>query len=326
MKTYNELKAYLITTSITPNKCYDQSKVAFLTQVLGSHWATERGIDKDRQDLVARQFDFYARELVRKNWLVSGNSATLVSHTRGYLKGFVGTNLLYARLKANVPDPAARSFNERYQRSGEIIESEHRVAGAFTRAGYVAVQNALLIPRTWSRRMCHGIDRRAWSGPTFIQHQLTQMYNDEFVKEWNAVLKTSRFRGYRGDWPDADTKLQKLTDPGSPQMELLYFISHNVNPAPADLKTPFKAVQQVEDPAPTDSDTPPDKYLGPATSKYIDALVALDVAVHALAQNSATILFSRRHPMQRQRLGRRRAPSAVLCLSTTRKLRETSSR
>ena len=38
------------------------------------------------------------------------------------------------KLKANVPDPAARSFNERYQRSGEIIESEHRVAGAWARA------------------------------------------------------------------------------------------------------------------------------------------------------------------------------------------------
>ncbi len=288
VKTYNELKAYLITTSITPNKCYDQSKVAFLTQVLGNHWGADRGIDKDRQDLAAKQFDFYATELVRKNWLVSGNSATLVSHTRSYLKGFVGTNLLYARLKANVPDPAARSFNERYQRSGEIIESEHRVAGAFTRAGYVAVQNALLHPSDIGADECvMGSTDALGLDPLSIQHQLTQMYNDEFVKEWNTVLKTSRFRGYRGDWPDADTKLQKLTDPGSPQMELLYFISHNVNPAPADLKTPFKAVQQVEDPAPTDSDTPPDKYLGPATSKYIDALVALDVAVHALAQNSS---------------------------------------
>jgi type VI secretion system protein ImpL len=285
-KTYNQLKAYLITTSVTPNKCYDQGKVAFLTQVLANRWAAERGIDKDRQDLAARQFDFYATELVRKNWLVAGNSATLVSHTRGYLKGFVGTNLLYARLKANVPDPAARSFNERYERSGEIIESEHRVAGAFTRAGYAAVQNALLHPSDIGADECvMGSTAALGLDPLSIQHQLTQMYNDEFVKEWNTVLKTSRFRGFKGDWADADTKLQKLTDPGSPQMELLYFISHNVNPAPAEVKTPFKAVQQLEDPAPTDSDTPPDKYLGAATSKYIDAIGALDAAVHALAQN-----------------------------------------
>jgi len=285
-KTYNELKAYLITTSTAPNKCYDHSKVAFLTQVLGSHWAADRGIDKERQDLVSKQFGFYATELVRKNWLGSGNSAPLVAHTRGYLKGFVGTNLLYARLKANVPDAAARSFNERYEKSSEIIESDHRVAGAFTRAGYMAVQNALLHPSDIGADQCvMGSADALGLDPISIQHQLTQMYNDEFVKEWNTVLKTSRFRGYRGDWPDADAKLQKLTDPGSPQMELLYFISHNVNPAPADLKKPFAAVQQLEDPAPADSDTPPDKYLGPATGKYIDALGALEAAVHALAQN-----------------------------------------
>ena len=289
-KTYNELKAYLITTSAMPNKCYDQSKVPFLRQVLMSHWATpERGIDKDRQDLASRQFGFYATELVQKNWLGQGNSATLVSHTRGYLKGFVGINLLYARLKANVPDPAARSFNERYDKSAEVIESEHKVAGAFTRQGYMAVQNALMHPSDIGADECvMGSADALGLDPISVQHQLTQMYNDEFLKEWNTVLKTSHFRGYRGDWADADAKLQKLTDSSSPQMELLYFISHNVNAAPVEVKAPFKPVQQVEDPAPTDSDTPPDKYLGPATSKYIDALVSLEVAAHALAQSTGT--------------------------------------
>jgi len=288
-KSYNELKAYLITSSTTPNKCYDQSKVRFLTQVLTNHWAApERGIDKDRQALAARQFDFYATELVQKNWLGSGSSATLISHTRGYLKGFVGINLLYLRLKGSVPDAAARSFNERYDKSAEVIDSEHRVQGAFTRQGYVAVQNALMHPSDIGADECvMGSADALGLDPITVQHQLTQMYNDEFLKEWNTVLKTSRFTGYKG-WADADLKLQKLTGPASPQMELLYFISHNVNAAPADLKAPFKAVQQVEDPAPTDNDTPPDKYLGPATSKYIDALVGLEVAVHGIAQSIGT--------------------------------------
>ena len=288
LKAYNELKAYLITTSVTPNKCYDQSKVAFLTQVLANRWAAERSIDKERQDLAAKQFDFYATELVSKNWLGTGNSATLISHTRTYLKAFTGVNLLYARLKANVPDAGARSFNERYERSADVIESEHKVQGAFTRQGYVAVQNALLHPSDIGGDECVlGSVGAQSADPVLLRQQLAQMYNDEFVKEWNTVLRTSRFKGYRGDWGDADNKLQKLTDPGSPQMELFYFISHNVNPAPAELKTPFKAVQQLEDPAPTDSDTPPDKYLGAATSRYIEALVALGAAVHALAQNSS---------------------------------------
>jgi len=251
-----------------------------------NHWATpERGIDRNRQDLASKQFGFYATELVRKNWLGTGNSPTLISHTQTYLRGFVGPNQLYARLKANVPDSAARSFNERYDKSAEIIESEHKVQGAFTRQGYVAVQNALAHPSDIGGDECVlGSTGAQNVDPIVLRQKLSQMYNDEFVKEWNTVLKTSRFRGYRGDWPDADAKLQKLTDSSSPQMELLYFISHNVNAAPPDLKKPFAAVQQVEDPTPTDSDTPPDKYLGPATAEYIKALVALNMAVHALAQ------------------------------------------
>lgn len=288
VKTYNELKAYLITTAAAPNKCYDDSKTSFLAQVLTNHWTAGRGIDKERQDLAARQFDFYATELVRKNWLATGNSPTLVSHTRAYLNGFAGINQLYARLKANVPDPAGRSFNDRYEKSTEIIESEYKVRGAFTRQGYQAVQSALMHPSEIGGDECvlgpagaQGVD------PITVRQKLTQMYNDEFVKEWNTVLKTSRFRGYKGDWSDADTKLQRLTDPGSPQMELLYFISHNVNAAPQELKAPFAAVQQVEDPGPND-DTPPDRYLGKATGKYIDSLVALNVTVHALAQSTGT--------------------------------------
>ncbi len=285
-KGYNGLKAYLITTSITPNSCYDQSKVPFLTQALGTQWSADRGIDKERQELAAKQFDFYATELVRRNWFASGNSPTLISHARTYLHGFTGINQLYARLKASVPDPGARSFNERYAKSADIIDSEFKVQGAFTRQGYDAVQNALLHPSEIGGDECvlgpagaQGVD------PVTVRKQLTDMYNDEFVKEWNAVLKTSRFRGFRGDWPDADGKLQRLTDSSSPQMELLYFISHNVNPVPADLKKPFAAVQQLEDPAPTGDDTPPPRYLGDATKQYIDGLVALNVAVHALAQS-----------------------------------------
>ena len=49
-KTYNDLKAYLITTEPAD---HDKSTKEFLTPVLMSHWVADRDIDKDRKDLAA---------------------------------------------------------------------------------------------------------------------------------------------------------------------------------------------------------------------------------------------------------------------------------
>ena len=82
---------------------------------------------------------------------------------------------------------------------------------------------------------------------------------------------------------DADKKLEKLTGPTSPLLELLYFISHNTDVAPPDAKTHFAPVQTVEPPGPADK--PPDHYIVPANKEYIEALGKLQADIHALAQS-----------------------------------------
>jgi len=278
VKTYNELKAYLITTSY-----YPKSTSAFLTPVLMSHWIADRDIDKDRKDLATNQFDFYATELARKNWLGTGNSPTLISHTQGYLRGFTGLDRFYGQLLAKVPNSKEQSFNELYPDSVGVIASGHKVKGAFTRSGYLFVQQALLNPsdmggEDWvlGSAGAQSVDQN------LLRQQLTVRYNQDFVNEWNTVLKTSSFVGYVS-YIDADKKLQKLTDPASPQMELLYFISHNVDVAAPDVKAPFAPVQAVEDPGPPDK--PPAKYIGKTTEDYVKALANLQAAIHGLAQS-----------------------------------------
>src|SRR5579864_2727259 len=280
LKTYSELKAYLITTSH-----HEKSTTAFLTPVLMSHWIAGREIDKDRKDLATSQFDFYATELARENPLGSGNSATLITHTQAYLKGFTGFERFYGQLLAKVPNSRELSFNDTYPDSNGIISSPHKVKGAFTRSGYQFVQQALLNPSDMGGEEwvlgpagAQGLDVAS------LRQQLTTRYNQDFVKEWNAVLTTSHVNGY-STYEDADRKLQKLVDPTSPQMELLYFISHNVDVASPDVKAPFAPVQAVEDPGPADK--PPAKYIGKATEDYVKALGGLQVPIHGLAQNPA---------------------------------------
>ena len=279
-KTYNELKAYLITTSF-----HDKSTKEFLTPVLMSHWIADRDIDKERKDLAASQFDFYATELAKENPFSSGNSPSMILHTQAYLNGFAGIDRYYVQLLARASQNNRDiSFNEAYPDSSGVIASSHKVKGAFVRGGYQFVQDALKNPSLYmggeewvlGKSVAQGLD------PAVVRQKLTERYNQDFVNEWNTVLKTSSVTGY-SDMRDADRKLQKITDTKSPLMELFYFVSHNVDPAPADVKAPFAPVQAVEPPGPADK--PPDVLISPKTQDYMKALGGLMAAVHTIAQS-----------------------------------------
>lgn len=276
-KTYNELKASLITTSY-----HDKSTKGFLTPVLMSHWVADRDIDKDRKDLAASQFDFYSTELAKENPFGSGNSPSLIVHTQAYLNGFAGIDRYYVQLlgKASQRDV---SFNEEYPDSLGVIVSAHKVKGAFTRGGYQFVQDALKNPSLYmggeewvlGKSVAHGLD------PAVVRQKLTDRYNQDFVNEWNTVLRTSSIAGYVSA-ADADKKLTKITDTKSPLMELFYFVSHNVDLASADVKAPFAPVQAIEPPG--DATKLPDVLITPKTQDYMKALGGLDAVVHPLVQ------------------------------------------
>jgi type VI secretion system protein ImpL len=275
---YNQLKAYLITTSF-----HEKSTAEFLTPVLLAHWVANRDLDNDRKDVASRQFDFYATELARENPFSNGNLPLLIAHTQAYLNAFAGIDRFYVQLLAKVPNNRDQSFNEAYPDSSGVIVSSHKVKTAFTRSGYQFVQDALKNPSNmggeeWvlGKVGAQGMD------PILLRQKLTERYNQDFTNEWNTVLKTSSVASYL-NYADADKKLQKLTDPASPQMELLYFISHNVDVAPEAVKAPFAPVEAVEDPGPPDK--PPTKYIGKATEDYVKSLGNLEAAIHGLAQS-----------------------------------------
>ncbi len=279
-KTYNELKAYLIMTEPAD---HDKSTKEFLTPILLSHWVADRDIDKDRRDLASPQFDFYATELAKENPYAAGNSKLTIEQARAYLKLFAGIDRYYAQLLSKAAQKDL-SFNDQFTDSAGVIVSSHKVKGAFTRKGFLLVQDALKNPATYmgGEEWVLGKNDIKDMDPDVLRQKLTERYNQDFVTEWNTVLKTSSVAGYASN-ADADKKLARLTGPTSPLLELLYFISHNTDPAPVDVKTPFAPVQNVEPPGPADK--LPDHYVLPPNKDYVEALGTLQTAIHGLAQN-----------------------------------------
>ncbi len=281
-KIYNQLKAYLITTEPVD---HDKSTKEFLTPVLMSHWISDRDIDKDRKDLAALQFDFYATELAKENPFATGNSKLMIEQTRAYLAQFAGIDRYYVQLlsKASEKNPDL-SFNELYKDSAGVVVSSHKVKGAFTRGGFLFVQEALKNPSLYMSGEEWVLGKTATQAIDLgmVQQKLTERYDHDFVNEWNTVLKSSSVAEYSSN-ADADKKLEKLTGPTSPLLELLYFISHNTDVAPADAKTHFAPVQAVEPPGPADK--APDHYVLPPNKEYIEALGKLGSDIHVLAQS-----------------------------------------
>ena len=141
-KSYAELKEYLITTEPAD---HDKSTKEFLTPVLMTHWVADRDIDKDRRDLAALQFDFFAAELAKENPFPTGNSKPLIEQARAYLKQFSGIDRNYVQLLSKSTQKDA-SFSDQFPDSAGVIVSSYKVKGAFTRAGFLAVQDALKNP------------------------------------------------------------------------------------------------------------------------------------------------------------------------------------
>jgi type VI secretion system protein ImpL len=281
-KSYDELRAYLI---ITDAGDHGYSTKEFLTPVMMSHWAADRDIDKDRKDLATKQFDFYATELAKENPYATGNSQILIDGARAYLKQFSGIDRNYAQLLSKAAQKDV-SFNEQFPDSVGVIVSNRKVKGVFLRAGFQAVQDALKnAANLGGEEWVVGKNDVKDMDPNVMKQKLSDRYNQDFVNEWNTVLKTSSVPAYSG-FPDADRKLAKITDTKSPLMELFYFVSHNVDPAPADVKAPFAPVQAVEPPGPADK--LPDVLITKATQDYMKALGGLNATIHTLAQSPGT--------------------------------------
>ncbi|MGA8152339.1 MAG: ImcF-related family protein [Terriglobales bacterium] len=264
---YNELKAYLITTSNN-----DKSTKDFLSPVLLSEWQSGKQIDTDRSLLANLQFDFYSMELATANPFSSNNDTLAIARARSYLSHFAGIERFYLPLlsKASAKNPDV-SFSEQFRDAASVVVSPHKVRGAFTRGGFQFMQEAMQNPSLYmaGEEWVLGKATASELDPATLQQKMRDRYYQDFTSEWRTVLQTSAVVHYT-DFGDAGHKLETLTGPTSPLLELFWFISHNTDVGVPEITEPFLPVQALEPPGPPGK--LPDQYILPSNKEYIVAL------------------------------------------------------
>lgn len=275
---YNPLKAYLITTS-NPEK----SSVEFLTPVFMQYWMNGRPVDSDPQQLARQQVDFYANELRRESPYSINPDTAVVNHARLYLSKFGAASRIYQdMLTAAEKQNPSINFNHQYPGSGDSVIDAHTVPGAFTKAGFSFMQDAILHPERYFKGETWVLGDQAASsldaGST--TRLLTDLYTNDYIKEWHAFLVEAKVVGC-GGLRDAPAKLNALTSPSSPLLALFYTVSHNTAVANPQIAKAFQPTQALVDP------NAGDRFIGPGNTNYITALLNLSGALTQVAQNPA---------------------------------------
>lgn len=276
---YDPLKAYLITTA-NP----DKSTADFLAPVLMQYWQNGRALDTEQQkDLAQRQFEFYAAELAHGNPYAGSPDAAAVAKARSYLIGFGGFQRIYQQMLTAAGKVAPSiDFNRLYPGSSAAVVDSHVVPGAFTRAGFAFMQDAIQHPdryfsgEVWvlGNQAPPSLDRAT------LTQQLTSTYNSDFEGQWQSFLRDAAVVHYRS-LGDAATKLQLVSNPNSPLLALLFTASHNTAVANQDIAKEFQPAQVVVTPDSVD------KFVGPGNTSYVNGLLGLQAAVAQVAQNPA---------------------------------------
>jgi len=275
---YNPLKAYLITTN-HPEK----SQAAFLTPVFLQYWTGSRQIDADQQSLAQKQIDFYAGELLRQPPYSISPDTLVVEHSRAYLKNFLAETRIYQGM-LNDADKAGPGidFNKLYPGSATCVVDAHIVRGAYTKAGFGAMQDALLHPEryangeVWVLGDQTGVSQNLAS----VSTDLKQQYAGDFMKEWHLFLTDAHVINC-GGIHDAPARLNTLAGANSPLLALFYSVSHNTAVADPQIKSAFQPTQAMVDP------NAQDRFIGPGNTAYVNALLALSGSIDQVAANPA---------------------------------------
>ena len=202
-----------------------------------------------------------------------------VARARNYLSNFGGIDRYYLPLKADVSRkvPGA-SFSRQFRDAADVVTAPHDVEGAFTPDGFTRMQDAIAHNRIVSEDWVLGKLVASQLDQATLQQQITDRYNTDYIKEWRTVLQTSGVRGF-GSFRDAEGKLNRLTSPSSPMLELFWLVSHNTHVQLQQITDSFQPVQSVV------PDGPPLQYILPSNQSYVEALTKLKSQVSLLASS-----------------------------------------
>lgn len=275
LAAYSPLKAYLITTS-NPDK--SQSK--FLTPVFLQYWIGSRTVDPGQQQLAQKQIDFYAGELVRNPPYAIAPDSAMVEHTRVYLSKFLAETRIYQAMLSDADRTSPSiDFNKNYPGSASYVTDPHVVRGAFSRAGFGFMQDAIQHPEKYAQGETWVLGNQAGEALNSAQvgKDLAAQYSSDFLKEWHTFLISAHV-GCAGP-KEEPANLNALAGPASPLLALFYTVSHNTAVADPTIRSTFQPTQALVDPNATD------RLIGGGNAAYMTALTQLGGAVALASQN-----------------------------------------
>jgi type VI secretion system protein ImpL len=270
---YNALKAYLITTTN-----HDKGSADFLVPALLNNWSAGKDVDEERQNLARRQFEYYSAQLASSDPVPSQADGDTIQHARQYLRQFNGTEQIYQSMLAAARRNPDINFNRRYPNSSEVLIETHSVPGAYTRGGFVVMQDAFNNPDKY-----YGAEEWVLGEASAInlpkdklQEEVRDRYTREYLNHWREFLRDATIAHY-GSANDAANKLRVLSGNRSPLMLLFWVAANNTGVDLPGASKSFDAVQRVANGATEDHP------IGPGAQFYMTELNALQGALSAVA-------------------------------------------
>ena len=256
-KSYNWLKAYLVTTSETARSTKD-----FLTPVLLETAQRGQTLEAEVSDLSTKQFDFYASELPTYNPWPRNPDLKLRQHTRDFLDRFTGGEQIYRNMlaKTNQEVPAIK-----LKQTPGIFTVMPEVAGSFTTkgAGIMAAKfasDSSDVGEVW-------VVGETTKARTVDKVALKARYASDYAGAWRQVVQSATVvRG--ANVKEAAAKLEAIANNTSPLLELLQVVAVNTNGDSA-MRIAFQPVHAV---------TPPEvvgKIISEKNQPYVDGLLGL---------------------------------------------------
>lgn len=270
--TYDTLKAYLITTSHP-----DKSTRAFLSPVLLRYWAAGRDVGAERAALAQRQFDFYAEELPLGNPFSSQADVPAVERSRRYLAQFGARERVYRLMvaEASAKNPPV-SYNRAFPGFSQVVINNREVPGAFTKAGWVTMQEALKnVPKYFAGE--EWVLGRQAASPTDVaqlEKELRELYRNDYRQQWRDFLRATSIARY-ASLQDAARKLGMLAGNQAPLLALFWLVSENTASVPEGGEI-FQPVQSLVPPGTKGL------FIQPPNQPYMSALMNLQTTLEAV--------------------------------------------
>ena len=272
--TYDTLKAYLVTTYE-----YKRSTRDFLSPVMIQRWLGKRELDPERARLAKLQWDFYAEDLKYSNPYETNSDGQAIDRARYFLSQFGAFERIYNYMlaEANKRNPSV-NFNAKFPGSAEVVVNNRDVAGAYTKAGWIWMMDALKKADQYfgGEKWVLGDYPSATFDRAKLEADLMNRYAADYIAKWREYLRISyvvRYAGLR----DAANKLNKTSSNQSPLLALFWLCSNNTNVDSPKVKDAFDAVHKVV--PPTDAM----QFIGASNSNYMNSLVTLQTSIDQAA-------------------------------------------